>query len=50
MGTIPTVEINRDGVCVVINECDMQKDDVLWAEKPAPKKRVTKKKSVKKSD
>ena len=44
MATIPTIEVNRAGVRVVINECDKQDSDILWSDKPAPKKKAVRKK------
>jgi len=38
---LKTVTIDRDGVAVDINESDLQENDVIWQDKPAPKsKRV----------
>jgi hypothetical protein len=44
--TCPTVDINRDGVRVTINESDLQKSDIIWSDKPTPKPKINRTRKV----
>lgn len=39
MESLPTVDINRDGEKVTINESDLQDSDVLWEEAPPSRRK-----------